>query len=251
MGELLRPPPPRSARERLAARWAAVTPARVASGAGAVLLVAVTAWWLLRPGRLPVEATLPRAPTTAARSAVATTSGRAAGDAATTTVAPGATTTAAPIVVQAAGAVARPGVYRLPPGARVADLVDAAGGPTADAAVEEVALAARLADGQRVVVPRVGDPTTVATAPTGAGPGATGATGASGASGASGGPLDLNAASAADLDRLPGVGPATATAIVRYREQHGPFTSVEQLGEVPGIGPAKLDALRPLVTVTP
>lgn len=248
MGELLRPPPPRSARERLAARWAAVTPARVASGAGAVLLVAVTAWWLLRPGRLPVEATLPRAPTTAAaRTAAGPVAGSVAGGSAGaggSTAAPtGATTTTAePIVVQAAGAVARPGVYRLPPGARVADLVDAAGGPTPDAAVEEVSLAARLADGQRVVVPRVGDPTTVAAAPTGTSPGAPGAPA---------GPLDLNAASTADLDRLPGVGPATATAIVRYREQHGPFTSVEQLGEVPGIGPAKLDTLRPLVTVRP
>lgn len=247
MGELLRPPPPRSARERLAARWAAVTPARVASGAGAVLLVAVTAWWLLRPGRLPVEATLPRASTTAAtRTAAGPPAAGAATPAtgaATGPAAPAPTTTVAElIVVQAAGAVLRPGVYRLAVGARVADLVDAAGGPAPDAAVEEVSLAARLADGQRVVVPRLGDPTTVPAAPAGTAPAAAGTTT---------GQLDLNAATAADLDRLPGVGPATATAIVRYREQHGPFTNVEQLGEVPGIGPAKLEALRPLVTVGP
>lgn len=232
MGELLRPPPPRSWRERLAARTAAVTPGRVATGAGAVLLVAVTSWWLLRPGRLPVEATLPRAATTAPGTGRSTT----------TAAGPGAApiTAAPPLVVQAAGAVARPGVYRLPDGARVADLVDAAGGPAPDADLDRVALAARLVDGQRVAVPRRGE----ATAPEPA----AGAAGTPAATAPSG-PVDLNTATVADLDRLPGVGPATAAAIVAYREQHGPFRTVDDLTEVPGIGPSKLAALRDLVTV--
>lgn len=234
MGELLRPQPPRPWRERLAARLGAITVGRLASGAGAVLLVAVTAWWLLRPGRLPVEATLPRAVTT---SAVRTGSG-----AATTSAGGPPTTSAAAIVVQAAGAVQHPGVYRLPAGARVADLVDAAGGPAGDADVDLVALAAKLIDGQRVAVPHRGDPVTAAPGPPGGDtPGA--------ASAVVAGPVDLNAATMQDLDRLPGVGPATAKAIVAYRDRHGRFTSVDELTEVPGIGPAKLDALRPLVTV--
>jgi competence protein ComEA len=231
MGELLRPPPPRSWRDRVAARLTVVTPARVASGAGAVLLVAVTAWWLLRPGRLPVEASLPRAstPVASARSASSTSPA-----AASTTV------PAAPLVVQAAGAVARPGVYRLPDGARVADLVDAAGGPAVDADLDRVALAARLVDGQRVAVPRRGEPT--AAEPSSGVPAGAVTTVAAG-------PVDLNAATVDDLDRLPGVGPATAAAIVAYRERQGPFRSVDELTEVPGIGPSKLAALRDLVTV--
>ena len=237
MGDLLRPPPPRSGRERLAARWAALSPARVASAAGAVLLVAVTAWWLLRPGRLPVEAALPRA----GASAAGTTAGAARSAAGTGAIpTAGVATTAAPaLVVQAAGAVAHPGVYRLGAGARVADLVQAAGGPTADGDVERVALAARLVDGQRVVVPRVGQALAAGDAPSG-GPAETTGAGA-------GVPVDLNQATAADLDRLPGVGPATAAAIVAYRDKHGRFRSVDDLGEVPGIGPAKLAALRDLV----
>lgn len=227
MGELLRPPPPRSWRDRAASRLAAVTPARVASGAGAVLLVAVTAWWLLRPGRLPVEAALPRASTSLATSRPAAP--------ATTAGAP-----PAPLVVQAAGAVARPGVYRLADGARVSDLVDAAGGPAADADLDRVALAAKLVDGQRVAVPRRGEPAVPAEA-TG-GPAAPGATVADG-------PVDLNLATVVDLDRLPGVGPATAAAIVAYRERQGAFRSVDELTDVPGIGPSKLAALRDLVTV--
>ena len=245
MGDLLRPPPPRTWRSRLAARWgawcASVSPARLATGAGAVLLVAVSAWWLLRPGRLPVEASLPRAgvASTAPRTAGAGPSvarPAAHGDPAVT-VGPAPPTTIGGLVVQAAGAVVHPGVYRLAEGARVADLVAAAGGPAADADVDRVPLAAHLADGQRVSVPRVGQP---------ADPGAPGASGGTATSRAAG-PIDLNAADVAELDTLPGVGPATAAAIVAYRDKHGRFGSVDDLGNVPGIGPAKLAALRDLV----
>ena len=144
------------------------------------------------------------------------------------------------IVVQAAGAVVRPGVYRVPVGARVTDLLQAAGGAAPDAKLDVVALAAKLVDGQRVYVPRAGE----------AVPAVVGGAGAGGSSEPTpSAPLDLNAADADQLDELPGVGPATAAAIVAYRDQHGPFRSVEGLLEVRGIGPAKLDQLRALVTV--
>jgi competence protein ComEA len=227
VGDLLRPPPPRSWRERLAARWAAVTWSRLAAAGASVLLVSATSWWLLRPGRLPVESSLPRA-------AAGTTA--PSGSAAPRESGP--TTTSAALVVQAAGAVVRPGVYRLPPGARVADLVAAAGGPAPDADLDRTPLAARLVDGQRVTVPRVGQATPAA-GDAEPGPAADGAPGSA--------PLDLNAATVAELDTLPGVGPATAAAIVAYRDRHGRFGSVDELTEVPGIGPAKLAALRDLV----
>jgi competence protein ComEA len=240
MGELLRPPPPRTWRERAAARTAGIAPARAASGAGAVLVVAVTAWWLLRPGRLPVEATLPRAASTTTVTRQAAASPPSAAAPATVAVpsaveVPSSDAAGAPLVVQAAGAVRHPGVFHLPATARVADLVEAAGGATDDADVDQVALAARLTDGQRVVVPRRGDPVTTSRPPA--------------VPDAAIGPIDLNAATTADLDRLPGVGPATAVAIVTYRGLHGRFISVDELAHVPGIGAAKLEALRPLVKV--
>jgi competence protein ComEA len=141
-------------------------------------------------------------------------------------------------------------VYRLAAGARVVDAVEIAGGLLPEADVDVINLAAPLADGQRVYVPLVGQaPPAVVT-----GGGATGSAGSAGGSGAAdaataGGPVAVNSATAEQLDTLPGIGPATAAAIIAYRDQHGPFSSVEQLGEVRGIGPAKLDALRDLVSV--
>jgi len=141
--------------------------------------------------------------------------------------------------VHVAGAVGRPGVYAAPAAARVADLVEAAGGPAPDADLDRVNLAAPVGDGERVYVPRRGE----AAPPPPAGGGA-----------ALGGgppppPLDLNTADAGQLDALPGVGPATAAAIIEYRAQQGRFRSVEELVEVRGIGEAKLARLRPRVTV--
>jgi competence protein ComEA len=141
------------------------------------------------------------------------------------------------IVVQAAGAVVAPGVYRLPSDARVIDLIDAAGGLTPGADPNRLALAAKVADGERVYVPIVGEPL----------PAAVGSGGAKGMGDA--GPVDLNTANESDLDALPGIGPATAAAIVAHRDRHGPFTSVDQLLEVRGIGPAKLEQLTGLVRV--
>src|SRR5215218_2228479 len=150
--------------------------------------------------------------------------GRAAGDAAT---------------VHVAGAVRRPGVYRLPAGARVQDAVRRACGARPRADVNAINLAAKVADGQQVVVP-VRAPRGAAAA---GGAAATGAAGA-GAPGAAAGPVSLNSATAEQLDTLDGVGPATARKIIDWRTEHGGFRSVADLAQVPGIGPKKLAALR-------
>jgi competence protein ComEA len=130
------------------------------------------------------------------------------------------------LVVDVTGAVARPGVYRLPAGSRVDDAVRRAGGAEPGAALESVNLAARLADGQQVVVPK---------------PGAGGA--ATGAS-AEEGPISLGTATAGQLEEIDGIGPVTAEDIVKFRDQHGGLSSVDQLDQVPGIGPATMESLR-------
>lgn len=142
------------------------------------------------------------------------------------------------VVVHVVGAVAAPGVVRLPVGARVADAVEAAGGATADADLAAVNLARVLADGEQVVVPLPGQVVDAAGAGTG-GPASAGGTA----------PLDLNRADAAALDALPGIGPVLADRIVTWREDHGRFTAVAELTEVSGIGPSLLAGLRDLVRV--
>ena len=164
---------------------------------------------------------------------------------------PGTTTTAAAgIVVHAAGAVSRPGLYRLPrmPGWPTSSTPPAARPLETD--LDRVNLAAPLADGQRLYVPRRGE-----VVPGGGGPRRRGARRRRGRVRRVGprrlpsGPIDLNTATAEQLDTLPGVGPATAAAIVSHRERNGPFATVDGLLDVRGIGPAKLEALRDLVTV--
>ncbi len=145
---------------------------------------------------------------------------------------------AADVVVHVAGEVRRPGVYRLRAGARVADAVQRAGGETRRGDPDAINLAARLTDGQQVLVPRRGS---TAVGAAGVGTGA--------AAAAPSGPVNLNTATAEQLETLDGVGPATAEKILAYRTEHGSFTSVDELAEVPGIGPKKLAALRDAVTV--
>ncbi len=162
------------------------------------------------------------------------------------------TSVPAPLVVDVVGAVVHPGPVEVAPDARVFDAIAAAGGPRDDADLERVVRAARLSDGQRVYVPRRGqDEIPEPVGPSGGGaaaaPDASGDAGA--ATGATGEPVDLNTADADTLDTLPGVGPATAQAILDHRARNGPFTSVDELLEVKGIGPAKLAELRPHVTV--
>jgi competence protein ComEA len=135
------------------------------------------------------------------------------------------------VVVDVVGAVARPGLYHLPQGARVADAVARAGGLTRHAERAAVNLAAPIADGEQVLVAARGSPG--------------GAVGAAG-SGTATAPVSLSSATVEQLDTLPGVGPVTAQKIVAYRQQHGPFTSVEALDAIPGIGPARIADLKGL-----
>ncbi len=136
-------------------------------------------------------------------------------------------------LVHVAGAVRRPGVYRVGGDSRVIQAVRMAGGPTARADLSRLNLAAPVSDGQQVVIP------------VRAAPGA--AQGTAGAAGEGSGPVSLSSATAAQLETLDGVGPALAARIIAWRDAHGGFASVDQLDEVPGIGPARMEALRPRV----
>src|SRR3954452_1279315 len=144
---------------------------------------------------------------------------------------------AAGSVVHVAGAVRDPGVYRLAAGARVQDAIERAGGARSGGDVNAINLAAKVADGQQIVVP--------ARARGGAAAAVSVPSGGAGASGAAPGPpISLNSATAEQLDTLDGVGPATAQKIIAWRTQHGGFRSVADLSQVPGIGPKKLAALK-------
>lgn len=153
--------------------------------------------------------------------------------------------TPAPVAVDVAGAVRRPGVYRLPAGARVADAIAAAGGMSDDADVGSLSLARAVQDGEKLDVPaasaaatvRLAEPITT-TRSTSIGVGNTDA------------PLiDINAASLQELETLPGIGPKTAQAIIDYRAANGPFVSIEDLDQVKGIGEGTLAKIRALITV--
>ena len=143
-------------------------------------------------------------------------------------------------VVHVAGAVVAPGVVVLASGARVTDAVAAAGGARPDADLDRLNLAATVEDGARIYVPRTDEP--VVPAPIGPTPSPAGGTGTDEA-----GPVSLSTATADQLEALPGIGPATAAAIIDHRQRSGPFRTVDDLLDVRGIGEAKLEALRPLV----
>ena len=211
-----------------------VSPLAVAGAALGLAVAVVLAVLLLRAPPPPAELTLPRA-----AEAPAPTPAPAGPDAGG---GPGGLAT-----VPAAGHVANPGVYTVPAGARVADVLTAAGGPLAGADLGQLNLAAKVADGERVTVPKQGEAPPAGVA---AGPPPGGAAGGHSGVKPPPGPVDLNTATAEQLDLLPGVGPATAQAILTWRARNGRFRTVADLLEVPGIGPAKLEALRPLVRVT-
>jgi competence protein ComEA len=130
------------------------------------------------------------------------------------------------VIVHVAGAVRRPGVYRLPAGARVTDAVRRAGGFGRGANQDAINLAARLSDGQQVVVPGAG------TAPVSA------------AAGAQTGPISLGTATVEQLDQIEGIGPVTAQKIIEFRDEHGGLSSIDQLDDVDGIGPSTMETLR-------
>lgn len=255
--ELHRPAPPRTWRDRLDDLLAGGQSAgRIVAVLAAAVVAGVVGWRMLAPPAPPPEVEIPfaepvtpgsgEAASSQAEGAAAPAAAPGGADAAGGTTASEADASeAAPseVVVHVAGAVASPGVQRLPVGARVVDAVDAAGGATPDADLARVNLAAPLVDGQQVYLLRQGEEP-----PPGVAAGAPAAAGAAGATGGDG-PIDINRATAAELEELPGVGPATAEAIISHREQHGPFASVDDLIDVRGIGDAKLEQIRERATV--
>jgi competence protein ComEA len=138
------------------------------------------------------------------------------------------------LVVDVAGAVRRPGLYRLRAGSRIDDAIAAAGGPTAKGQLDAVNLAAPVADGEQVVVPGRGAAGVAAASPPAAGSSPSA-------------PLDLNTATAEQLDSLPGIGPVTAQKIIDFRQEHGAFHTLAELEGVPGIGTGRLAQLKGLV----
>jgi competence protein ComEA len=189
----------------------------------AVVVVAVLAGaglWYTRSLPKPIQVAV-----TPAASPVAPVSGSAS-----------ATPAGAPLIVDVAGWVKAPGVYEFDLGARVIDAVEGAGGPRDGADLSLLNLAAPLTDGQQILVPKEGAAPAPGTVP-GTTPGTTGTQ------------VNINTADATALETLNGVGEVLAAAIVTYRDEHGPFTSVDQLEEVPGIGPSTLEELRDQVTI--
>jgi competence protein ComEA len=231
----------------LADRWRG--DARI--GISVLLLVALAAgvtWYLIGAGRGPsapparthvASHTTRAAPTTSASASAAPTSGA---EETTGTAAAGAKAGdhAAKVVVHVAGAVAHPGVVELAPNTRVIDAVEAVGGALPDADLDRLNLAARISDGERVFVAKVGQ----------ADPGVEGdaAAGTAGG-GTTGGKVDLNTATEAQLEALPGIGPTFAQAIIAERQRRGGFRSVGDLRTVRGIGDKRFAELQPLVTV--
>ena len=136
------------------------------------------------------------------------------------------------MIVDVAGAVREPGVYEFAPGERVIDAIERAGGATAKADLSLLNLAAPLADGTQILVPTSGG------SASGASPGTS-----------AGGLININRADATQLEELSGIGEVLAAAIVAYRDEHGPFTTVDDLMDVSGIGPATMEEIRDQVTV--
>jgi len=202
---------------------------RLVTGAAAVCVLAVGGWWVVRVPPVPVEST------------IAFT---------TTSVAGGVSASALVIVVHVAGEVNVPGVYSLAAGSRMVDALDAAGGPTNRADLEVINLATPITDATQIYVParnQTARPTFRRPQPGvngGVNGGTTGQT-----DDQQGGVININRASAAELEQLPGVGPATAQAIIDYRTSNGPFATPEDLLEVKGIGPAKFASMRNKVGV--
>ncbi|MBB6402979.1 ComEA family DNA-binding protein [Arthrobacter sp. AZCC_0090] len=153
------------------------------------------------------------------------------------------------LTVHVAGAVKNPGIVTLPAGARVFDAIAAAGGAEPAAELNSLNLAAVVQDAAKIHVPRTGEPVPEPAAGTAGGTVGAPDSGSSGAGTSAGGKLNLNTATAEELDALPKVGPVLAKRIVEWRQQHGPFAAVEDLDAVDGVGPKMMETLLPLVTV--
>ena len=211
---------------------------RILASAFGVLVMVIGVWWVVRVPPPPPEATIPFASSTIATDSLKTNP----------------ELLMANITVYVSGEVVKPGVYVLLATSRIIDALQAAGGPTAAADLVVVNLAAPLVDATQVFIPRIGStpratlprphaginlPTTGTSGGVSVGSGVTSATGI----------VDINSATLADLDALPGVGPSTAQAIIDYRIANGPYASVDDLLNVRGIGPSKLAAMRARVRV--
>ena len=203
--------------------------------AAAAAVVAAVGVWFERPRAEPV----PDLPTVTVSAPGTDASAAPAPAAAPTAAAP--TPPPGPLVVSVSGKVHRPGLVEVPEGARVADVLDAAGGALPGTDLSALNLARRVADGEQVAVGVPAAPDSAPVAAPGAPPSAAGATPA--------GKVDLNAATVEQLDALPGVGPVTAQRILEWRNRHGRFTRVEQLREIEGIGERRFAQLRELVVV--
>jgi competence protein ComEA len=211
----------------------------------AALAVLVTVFTLVRDRPAPVmSAKLPpveKAATASPRSSASPAAGQPAGP-------------DRPVVVSVVGLVHTPGLVTLAPGARIADALQAAGGPVNGADTIGLNMARPVADGEQIVVglapvpgqrTALGSSVSAGTSPASGAPGQVSGT----VKPKAGEVLDLNTATQQQLDALPGVGPVTAAAIVAWRQANGKFSSVDQLADVEGIGPARLEKLRPLVRV--
>jgi competence protein ComEA len=208
-------------------------------GIAALFVVAIAAgfiWYRLGAGDSGKASTTRRAPTTSAP-----TSGSAAGGSTADASSSGGSKKGERVTVHVAGAVAKPGVYDLDAAARVIDAIEAAGGGAPDADLNRLNLAAKIADGQRVLVQRVGE-----AAPAGsASPGGGSAGGSSDPSAL----VSLNSATQGELEALPGIGPTLAEAIITERERRGGFRSVNELRDVRGIGEKRFADLKDKVTI--
>jgi competence protein ComEA len=221
-------------------------------GLKSALLVGVVAvlcgawfWWQVSAGHPEV---LPLSEAASSGSSASASPDMEGGQAAGTGAEPSQPVRAGPAVLHVAGAVARPGVVELSPGSRVNDALIAAGGGTPGADLDRLNLAAVVLDGQKIYVPRQGEPLPADSA--GAVSGEEGGSAAGGAASRSvGGKTNLNSAGLEELGTLPKVGPVLAQRIVDWRKEHGPFTSVEELDAVDGVGPKMLETLLPLVSV--
>lgn len=163
----------------------------------------------------------------------------------TPTVTP--TLTPSPLAVYVSGEVERPAVYTLPPGSRMSDALAAAGGPTAKADLTRLNLARRLQDEEQVYVPAKGESPPPSPIPPATPPPATSQAPSSPAEPP--GKININTATAAELESLPRIGPALAERIIEYREANGPFASIEEIMNVKGIGPATFEQIKDMITV--
>jgi len=141
-------------------------------------------------------------------------------------------TSVSEVCVHVTGQVVSPGVYSLPSSSRIIDAVEQAGGFADDADEQAINLAAYLTDGQQIYIPALSEQMSTAVT-----------------SSQSGGLINLNTATATELDQLPGIGPVTAGNIVQYRSENGPYASIEELLDVPGIGDVTFSQIRDLVTL--